>query len=299
MKVIIIVAATFLGILSTLGQVHTTGQKLTPDQIERALIGVDPWPSFYSGVPWSSASWDNLLRAAKMIQTCDRQSVMEALTDFQRQQHGANMVDGKLFVLMRILFQLPEHAPLDKRFAFGGWITHRDPAVSDLHGDGTVNLAWPIMWTNGRPRLVSGFQGLQGQPYDAAREFRYLIDQYPMRALPHLPEQDDEHQAVRLRSTGMYFKMREGQVSFAQLERAARDQVLYIEPSVDWTFLRDVTGSIDPLNDKSFLTIKFALDSPAREFVVIFGSDGHLQSASEAHHKPPAPKAHHDSSLKE
>jgi hypothetical protein len=63
--------------------------------------------------------------------------------------------------------------------AFGGWLT----MGTYINPDGTINVAWPVHWNNGQPALVTPFAGAQGHRYDAAEDFSYLREKYPMRKL--------------------------------------------------------------------------------------------------------------------
>ena len=79
---------------------------------------------------------------------------------------------------MRIVFAIPEAAPAEERFSFKGWSNWPEPDER-----GQVNLAWPVTWQHGRPELVTSYEGSMGQPYPAAREYRFLLDTFPYRSL--------------------------------------------------------------------------------------------------------------------
>ena len=91
--------------------------------------------------------------------------------------------DGKLLLLMRVLFELPERsATATPRFY--PWRTHG----TDRNPDGTVNCAWPITWNDGSPRLLSGATSIQGAVdlYDPAGEFEYFRANYRYRDLKRM-----------------------------------------------------------------------------------------------------------------
>jgi hypothetical protein len=87
--------------------------------------------------------------------------------------------DGKIFLLMRAVFSLPESATSRPRF----YPWHENH--TEENPDGTVNVAWPLSWKSGSPRLVSGETEIQGviNLYLPAEEYNYFLRHYPMRML--------------------------------------------------------------------------------------------------------------------
>jgi hypothetical protein len=155
------------------------GRRQTPtleSQLAAKLHDVQPWGD---SIEYTKASWDNLLTAARLIQENDPQHVEQSLQKYQLSCDRDD--DGKLLILLRVVFALPEDRPLgdvDRNgwvISFGGW----------MHTDNTyrTNAAWPISWSDGSPKLVARNAGLQGPAYDAAQEFHYLRGKYPMRDL--------------------------------------------------------------------------------------------------------------------
>ena len=91
----------------------------------------------------------------------------------------AEQDETRLFLLQRVVFDLPESAPESERRPFKGWVNWPAPGL-----DGTVSIAWPISWSGGRPALVDPYVGSEGRPYDAAAEYRHFRENYSLRALP-------------------------------------------------------------------------------------------------------------------
>lgn len=89
--------------------------------------------------------------------------------------------DSKLYLLIRVVFYLPEHAPKEEKWSyFGHWLRFQ----TEYNSDGTINQAWPIMWNKGNPCLISGCLGIQGfGRYSAADEFLYLRNKCLFRDL--------------------------------------------------------------------------------------------------------------------
>jgi hypothetical protein len=117
------------------------------------------------------------------IQRADPRLSGESLADYL--QGYANRPDqlaaeqGKVFLLLRVMFELPENAPPQQRLAFAGWTRGR----SGLNEDGTVNLAWPVSWKQGQPRLVAGREGSAGSGYSVREDFAYLRYHFRYRDL--------------------------------------------------------------------------------------------------------------------
>ena len=159
---------------------HSVQEQIVQRKLDELLNDIDPWPGHK--VPWphpivySHASWTALVSAAKILQESDPQFAEQMVRDYQR-SHDHNQDDGKLLLLMRVAFDLPETKPLEQFVGFGGW---RDWGGSD---NMTTNAAWPISWNSGSPILVVGFTLFEGARYDAGAEFRYFVSKYPMRNL--------------------------------------------------------------------------------------------------------------------
>ena len=161
------------------------GAPLNKYALEKALAEIDPWPNWSTN--YSRTNWIRLVAMAKVLQQSSPEMVEAALSNYQSQR--SNLMDesvirddGKLYLLMRVLFDLPESAPMGNgaRY-FAGWISQR----TEVNSDGTVNLAWPITWNRGHPELISGCIGLQGinARYQAAAEYDYFYHKYKMRDL--------------------------------------------------------------------------------------------------------------------
>lgn len=169
---------------------------LTEERLERIVAPIKNWPE--SGPEgYSPEDWNHLISAAQEVQKYNPNSVEKALHSYQlkgcpygkfqnisSQQQLEN--DTKLFLLMRVIFRIPESVPKDKFVGFGGWV----PSASLVNSDGTMNPSWPVKWDEGHPILIAPYLGLQGieARYDAAAEFDYCLTNYPMRDLSSFHE---------------------------------------------------------------------------------------------------------------
>jgi hypothetical protein len=137
-------------------------------------------------VPWTSANdlspqaWDRYVAAARAVQRAAPAEVERAIQDVLATGSDAREGDDetRVFLLLRVVFDLPERAPADERRSYKGWVNWPAP-----DGDGCVSLAWPIAWRDGRPALVAGYEGSEGPRYAAVAEYRHLLDRYAFRDL--------------------------------------------------------------------------------------------------------------------
>jgi hypothetical protein len=170
-------------------------------QLETLLRTVAPWPG--TDTNYSKQDWMSLIKIAKIIQSTPPVEVESALSkyqlkdsdngNFQEFNHKQLLEDGKLFLLMRLIFDLPNSIHIEKKahiVVFGGWTGRWRQPNGMMNPDGTVNLSWPILWQTGHPELVSGYIGCSGMNArcDAMSEYRYLINNYKMRDLSLLQD---------------------------------------------------------------------------------------------------------------
>ena len=99
---------------------------------------------------------------------------------------------SKIFVLLRLLFDVPEEYPRDEARFFGGWIILRVREDGDWTMDdpptreGTVNMLWPLGYEDGRLVLKGTIFAYRGFPYDGLWEYDYFASRFPLRAADEL-----------------------------------------------------------------------------------------------------------------
>lgn len=162
---------------------------LDKEGLAHILATIEPWPS--EAAEYNTTNWDRLISAAKLVQKCDPATVEKALRERDRdrftqgseQSTNRSEEEGKLVLLMRVIFQLPEgeKATPDVTYEATGNFGH-------LNSDGTINFCWPVSWTGGKPKLVSENIMSKGiQPlYKSAEEYSFFRGRYPMRNLSKL-----------------------------------------------------------------------------------------------------------------
>lgn len=129
---------------------------------------------------YSMEDWERYIDAAQLVQESDPADVERAVAQLMEQSEGFNNVENetRLFLLLRIVFELPEHAQASKRRVFKGWVNWPEP-----DSRGYVNLSWPVGWRDNRPYLLARYEGAEGPRYAAIEEYRYLLANFPFRKL--------------------------------------------------------------------------------------------------------------------
>ena len=175
-----------IGILLTVTSGKSSQPTIAAQQPPIASIveSIQAWPS--ASRAYSEESWRQIVSSALVLQKWNHGAVQSALETYQKSYsndpEAAVTNDGKLYLLMRVMFELPQKAtPQEARL--WNWVTHR----TQYNADGTVNAGWPIRWVQGRPELISGYEGRQGfSAYNAAAEFADFYRNYPYRRLTEL-----------------------------------------------------------------------------------------------------------------
>ena len=178
-----------LAVLVSTLRVSASGQtNLTSEELAASMKPVRPWPSIIEvtngigywsnplpGGNYTSGDWSNLVQAAKVIQQSNPSSVEKTLKSWRADKIKDLPIDyvtsTKLLLTMRVVFDIPEHAPFSGKMSYA------------TNQDGSLNLAWPIVWNAGKPRLVPGPGFYEGEVYRAEDEFREFREEYRFRDL--------------------------------------------------------------------------------------------------------------------
>ena len=82
-----------------------------------------------------------------------------------------------LYLLLRIVFELPSQHPRQLAQVFGGWL-HPSIGVESPYFD----LSWPVKIEAGTDIVkIERFQGYSGKGYDAIGEYDYFVAHFPLR----------------------------------------------------------------------------------------------------------------------
>jgi hypothetical protein len=199
MKIIMFLSSLII----TVGLLASSAEdtNLSQARLKIMLKTVEPWPCLDTNYP--STNWAQLVAAAKIFQKSSPSTVEQALRQYQMggatngefQRFNDEQLDNdtKLYLLMRVVFDLPETVPANTKqiIVFGYWSGRWLKENGEMNSDGTINLAWPIRWNHGHPELIGGCIGLQGVDtrYDAGAEYQYFRGKYPYRNLSEFKEQ--------------------------------------------------------------------------------------------------------------
>ncbi len=163
---------------------HRPGSSLeisrTATELARLITALPPWTNPQN---YKKKDWDKMLEVAAVVQSADSNLIVQTFDQFSAQNtnnfHDDYLEDSKVYLLLLVMFDLPEHAKgYPSRGA--GWLSAR----RDVNSDGTVNLDWPIKWNEGKPSLTSGYIGYEGFGYNPSKDYCFLAGQFKMRKLP-------------------------------------------------------------------------------------------------------------------
>jgi hypothetical protein len=139
-------------------------------------------PAWAGQEDFTAQTWAQYIDVARIVQSTDPDTVEAALNGFiqeaLQEQFQEYESESKPFILMRVVFEIPEVASAEKRFSYKGWTNWPDPDAKNQ-----VNLSWPVSWEGGAPKLLASYEGSMGQPYAAAAEYSFLSQNFPYRNL--------------------------------------------------------------------------------------------------------------------
>jgi len=155
-------------------------QTATPANAQELLTllqSVAPWRDANA---YPTAEVRQLLHVAKVFQSSDPTNVETALTLFatRSRSNRREYDESKPFLMLRVVFELPDSAPASLRFV-SGW----EGKDGDVNRDGTVNLGWPLRWHWNHPRVTDSYMGFHGFVYDPAAEYKFLLKNFRPRKL--------------------------------------------------------------------------------------------------------------------
>ena len=147
-------------------------------ELVAALRSLAPW----SDRNFSPSEWAQYQRVAALFTKASPDVVKTALSQFVLEAMAADdhgdEDESKPFILMRVLFDLPDRADAAELKSFKGWTNWPGPDAASK-----VNLGWPVRWSAGKPRLEATYEGSMGLPYAAAEEYDWLLQHRSFRDL--------------------------------------------------------------------------------------------------------------------
>jgi hypothetical protein len=124
-------------------------------------------------------------RAAAELAGMDPEERRETIDAFSRDhcfpRFELDRASG-LYLVLRLLFDLPDAYPLDETKVFGGWV---HPSI----GRDPFDLSWPVrVDADEKTFSVDRFRSYRGKGYDAIGEYDFLSERFPLRAARLLSE---------------------------------------------------------------------------------------------------------------
>jgi hypothetical protein len=156
-------------------------------QLKRAVARIEPWTT---STNYSPRGWTRLVVAANVFQKADPKLAGPALGQYldacNSKPDQLAAARGRIVLLLRAVFELPETASAGERMSFVSWTR----AGADVNADGTANPSWPLAWKDGRPQLLAGNDGLNAGNCSVQEEYVSLRYRHPYRALANFQRPD-------------------------------------------------------------------------------------------------------------
>jgi hypothetical protein len=93
--------------------------------------------------------------------------------------------EEKLYLLLRVLFNVPEAQPRESARVFAPWLGEGSPYPND--GSDTVNLLWPLEYHDEQLVLRKlSFITYIGPPYNGLAEYNFFVFSFPFRTVEDL-----------------------------------------------------------------------------------------------------------------
>lgn len=161
--------------------VQQAGPAYSKWRLKQTIASIVPWPAAASD--YKPADWQKLVNAARALQKADSTLATRLISERLEKSSDkpGELADDqtRIFLLMRMTFNLPQKSQQPGQFGFEQWSRNN----TDINPDGTANMAWPILWNDGKPQLAAGRPGKLAGPFDAKNEFTLLRFKYPQRDL--------------------------------------------------------------------------------------------------------------------
>jgi hypothetical protein len=135
--------------------------------------------------PWTAGRYDEvktraLREAATQLASASLEELRGAVETYaQRHRLSDDATEklSRLYLLLRVVFDVPCSIARQQAKVFGGW---NHPSVGS--DDPSFRLSWPIeVDQDGRLAVVGVYRSYRGRPYDAAGEFQYFAENFELR----------------------------------------------------------------------------------------------------------------------
>jgi len=132
--------------------------------------------------PWTDGAYtqqdNNELRwNAQELQKLSTSEIMTGIEEYTQYYNGRIEPMSKLYLMMRMIFDVPQNTSMDQAKNFGGWIKPEQ----QVSGEQT-SLLWPLGYNeNSQLTVKHNFMGYSGSVYDAPGEAMYFMENYGRR----------------------------------------------------------------------------------------------------------------------
>jgi hypothetical protein len=142
-----------------------------------------PWATDHIFTPPEDYPLDQTKNAACFLK--DRSNLTQRSIIVTYHAYGELVHSGtsrnRLFLLLRVLFDLPEDHPASETPIFAAYVGPGSPYPYDYSQE-TINLLWPLGYKDGELVLTTKYAvGYMGGPYQALAEYDYFMANFPLR----------------------------------------------------------------------------------------------------------------------
>lgn len=132
---------------------------------------------------YATTSTELVNTARQVQQTTNPSSLRNSLVNYENTFAGTGEYVAqmsKVYLLLRVMYQLPQSMNSSNAKTFGGWI---HPSIAN---GSTYNMSWPVSVTqspNGIMVMIDKYRGFIGRGYNAAAELDYFNTNFDRRNL--------------------------------------------------------------------------------------------------------------------
>lgn len=132
--------------------------------------GLKPWVS----EEFKPSDFEMYQEVGKELSKFNKEQLLNYYKSFEKWVDEDTEELSKLFILSRVIFDVPEAYSVSQSKSYGGWLR-------PLPKNNMYNLLWPVESKKGSLVLEIEFNGYIGASYDAAGEINYFAERFDRR----------------------------------------------------------------------------------------------------------------------
>jgi hypothetical protein len=147
-----------------------------------------PWPEREFGIPAEAYSLSHTKQAACFLlnhSEAERRRIIVVYLSHTNAFLPLGDASDRLYLLLRVLFDLPQEYPAREAKSFAAYIVLGGPHPYDPDKE-SVNLLWPLGYQDGKLVLTNQTVGYIGPPYEGLDEYDYFAARFPLRSREEL-----------------------------------------------------------------------------------------------------------------